>query len=79
MWIFLLVLETTALDSEWKVELSYSESPTKLSSILSFFLFLFSFGLFSTAYGGSQARCLIGVMAASLHHSHSHAGSESCL
>ena len=28
------------------------------------------------AYGGSQARSLIGATAASLHHSHSNAGSE---
>ena len=29
-----------------------------------------------TAYGGSQARGLIGVVAAGLRHSHSNAGSE---
>ncbi len=29
-----------------------------------------------TAYGGSQARGLIGAVAAGLHHSHSNAGSE---
>ena len=29
-----------------------------------------------TAYGGSQARGLIGAVAASLHHSHSNTGSE---
>ena len=32
-----------------------------------------------TAYGGSQARGPIGAVAASLHHSHSHVGSEPCL
>ena len=31
------------------------------------------------AYGGSQARGLIGAVTAGLHHSHSNAGSESCL
>jgi len=46
-----------------------------------FFLsFFFFFCLFSratpTAYGGSQARGLIGAVATSLHHSHSNAGSE---
>ena len=42
-------------------------------------LFLFLFLLFRaapSAYGGSQARGQIGAAAASLHHSHSHAGSE---
>ena len=56
-----------------------------LSIFLIFFLFYFYF-LFiylfllswaaSTAYGGSQARGLIGVTAASLHHSHRNARSE---
>ena len=42
-----------------------------------FLMIFFFFGLFAfsratpTAYGGSQARGLIGVVAASLHHSHS--------
>ena len=31
------------------------------------------------AYGGSQARGRVGAAAASLHHSHSHAGSRPCL
>ena len=42
--------------------------------VLSFFLCLFRAAL--VAYGGSQARGLIGATAASLHHSHSHLGSE---
>ena len=40
---------------------------------------IFSFCLFRAspaAYGGSQARVLIGAVAASLCHSHSNAGSE---
>ena len=44
-----------------------------------FFVLFHFFGLFRTtpaAYGGSQARGLIGATAASLHHSHSDAGSE---
>ena len=46
-----------------------------------FFLFFFFFCLFAfsraahAAYGGSQARGLIGTIAASLHHSHSNARS----
>ena len=32
-----------------------------------------------TEYGGSQARSLIGAVAAGLHHSHSNARSELCL
>ena len=51
---------------------------------LVFFLFFFFFFalLFRgapMAYGGSQARGPIGAIAASLHHSHSNAGSEPCL
>ena len=52
-----------------------------LVSILSYFLFLFFIFLlfvFSRAaplaYGGSQARGLIGAAAVSLHHSHSNLG-----
>ena len=46
------------------------------------YLFCFHFCLFAiawaapAAYGGSQARGRIGVIATSLHHSHSNAGSE---
>ena len=47
--------------------------------ILFYFIYLFIY-LFvraaSTAYGGSQARGLIGAPVAVLHHSHSHAVSE---
>ena len=51
-------------------------------------LFLFSFSFFClfafssaapVAYGGSQARGLIRVVAAGLHQSHSNMGSEPCL
>ena len=44
-----------------------------------FFIFIFYFLLYraaSTAYGGSQARGLIGAIAASLRHSHSNARSQ---
>ena len=46
---------------------------------LNLFFFFFFFGLFRAAlvaYGGSQARDQIGVVAASLCHSHSSAGAE---
>ena len=46
-------------------------------------IFIFIFFVFSraalVAYGGSQARGLIGAVAAGLHHSHSNLGSEPCL
>ena len=42
-----------------------------------FFIFIFClFRAAPTAYGGSQARSLIGAIAAGLHHSHSNARSE---
>ena len=43
------------------------------------FFFFFAFFLFRatpSAYGGSQAKGLIGAVAAGLHHSHSNVGSE---
>ena len=51
-------------------------------SSLSLSLFFLSFSLSRatpTAYGGSQARGLMGAVATGLHQSHSHAGSEPCL
>ena len=60
--------------------------PSKLSAWPAFihplfiYLFIFAFSRAAlAAYGGSQARCLIGAVAAGLHQSHSNAGSESCL
>ena len=47
------------------------------------FNLIFFFGLFAfsravpAAYGGSQARGLIGATAAGLHHSHSHSNARS--
>ena len=41
-----------------------------------FFVFLPFLGPLPTAYGGSQARGLIGAVATGLHHSHSNAISE---
>ena len=43
-----------------------------------FYLFAISWAA-PAAYGGSQARGLIRAVAASLHQSHSNAGSEPCL
>ena len=43
------------------------------------FFFLSFLGLLPAAYGGSQARGLIGAVATSLHQSHGNAGSEPCL
>ena len=45
-------------------------------------LCIYLFGLFRAApaaYGSFQAKGQIGAIAASLHHSHSSAGSEPCL
>ena len=45
-------------------------------------LYIYFFGLFRAtpmACGGSQARGLIGAVAAGLHQSHSNAGPEPCL
>ena len=43
----------------------------------SFFFWLFAFSRAApVAYAGSQARGLIGAVAAGLHHSHSNRGSE---
>ena len=44
--------------------------------ILETFLFFWLFRAVPEAYGGSQARGPMGAIAASLHHSHSHARSE---
>ena len=51
-----------------------------MSFLLFFWIFFFCLFAFSraapTAYGGSQARCLIGAIATGLCQSHSNAGSE---
>ena len=53
--------------------------PTVLSLML-IFIFIYLFIVFSRAtpvlYGGSQARSLMGAVAASLHHSYSNTRSE---
>ena len=43
------------------------------------FVFSFFFRATPAAYGGSQARGLIGAITAGLHHSHSNIRSKSCL
>ena len=45
----------------------------------SFFFFFFFFRAEPLAYGGPQARGLIGAAAAHLHHSHSNTRSEPCV
>ena len=50
-----------------------------LSWIIFFFLIFCPFRDEPMAYGGSQARGLIGVVAVNLHQSHSNAKSEPCL
>ena len=47
--------------------------------VLFIYLFILLFGATPMAYGGSQARGLIGAIAVSLGHSHSKARSEQCL
>ena len=53
---------------------------SKLTSLLLYLFFFFlsfcHFGAAPAAYGGSQARGQIGAVAASLHQSHSNAGSQ---
>ena len=56
--------------SPWTSE----QSPLDLS--LRVFLFFFAFRAAPTAYGGSQARGLMGTIGAGLGHSHSNARSE---
>ena len=46
-----------------------------MSPFILFYFFVFS-RTAPAAYGGSQARGVIGAIAASLHHSHSNAGLE---
>ena len=54
--------------------------PTAVTLSLFFFcLFAFFSRAAVVAYGGSQAKGLIGAVAASLHQSHSNAGSKPCL
>ena len=43
------------------------------------YLFIYFFRATPVAYGGSQARSLVGAIAASLRHSHSNVRSEQCL
>ena len=52
-----------------KTTVRYNHPAAKIS-------FFFLFRTTPMAYGSSHARCQIGAVAASLHHSHSNAGSE---
>ena len=68
----------------WKCCVNH-ETTREFLGALYFLFFIFIFCLFAfsreapTAYGGFQARGLIGAVATSLHHSHSNKGSEPCL
>ena len=68
IWLFYILLKQSSIEY-----LTYED--------ISFFFFVFlPFSRAApAAYGGSQARGLIGAVAASLHQSHSNAGSEPCL
>ena len=50
--------------------------PESSRTLCQVFAFVFLFRAASTAYRSSQARGLIGAVAAGLHHSHSNMGSE---
>ena len=59
--------------------LTYNRNSLRL---IFFFFFVFLFAIpwaTAEAYGGSQARGLIGATASGLHHSHSSSGSKLCL
>ena len=64
----------------WQKCQIFRKQKIRLSLFVGCFCFvLFCFGLFRaapTAYGGSQARALIGAVAANLHHSYSNSGSK---
>ena len=68
-----------AWDVRWREPLtssSGSQGTEHEQAILDFNFFFFFVFLGPTAYGGSQARGLIGAVAASLSHSHSHSHSQ---
>ena len=70
------------VDSRTFIMLRLRQTVTLKVAFFFFFLFLFLvffWGAAPTAYGASQARGLIGAVAAGLHHSHSNARSEPCL
>ena len=65
-------------DTHQGVHNSHVDTLERWEQIFSVFL-PFLLGPLPAAYGGSQARGLIRAAAASLHHSHSNAGSKLCL
>ena len=76
-------MHTTTVSSDLSLSSDSSRSlatrPPRSSQcwFLSFFLFVFClFRAAPVAYGGSQARGLIGAIAVGLYHSHSNSGSE---
>ena len=66
-----------AVKSKVKVSTIFRDSRYSTFHLEQFFFFFGNlFRIAPMAYGGSQARGLIGAAAAGLHHSHSNAGSE---
>ena len=65
-----------AVVSQYKARIVECFDPFILNSFLCVSFFLPFLGPLPEAYGGSQARGLIGAVAAGLCHSHSNAGSE---
>ena len=67
--------------SNWNIHFWKEKSINNLFlfSFLFFFFFSLLFRASRTAHGSSQARDVIGAIAASLHHSHSNTGYEPCL
>ena len=78
-------LKAIALTEDLRLKDIKNSQNSKLRKCFFVFCFCFCFCLFvfsraaPMAYGGSQARGLIGAAAAGLHHSHSNRGSESHL
>ena len=63
----------------YPVSQGYDSREAPKSSVIKITFFFFLFRAEPAAYGSSQVRGQIGAAAASLHHSHSNMGSETCL
>ena len=66
------------IDENISVHLPFEQVYRRIEFNIFFFFFSFSRAA-PAAYGGSQARDLIGAIAAGLNQSHSNVGSEPCL
>ena len=67
------------IPNEVSISFCYLPDDFSLSLFFFFFFFICLFRAAPLAYEGSQGRGQIGVVTASLHHSHSNGGSETCL